>query len=93
MAHTHTHTQYLLTHIGTGEFFTNSEIIKLAAKDLCIPEFKLIDGLCEDVLFLICGFNSGNINIKLYVLNVNFLLQQIDAKIMVSLTHVLTEHV
>ncbi len=55
--------QFLLEHIGTGEFFGTSEIIKIFGKDVCIPQFHLIDGLCEDVLFLICGFDPDNINI------------------------------
>ncbi len=66
--YTHTYTQFLLTHIGTGEFFSNSEIIKLAAKDLCIPQFKAIAGICEDILFLICGFNPDNTNIVSHLL-------------------------
>ncbi len=57
------YTQFLLEHIGTGEFFGSSDIIKFLGKDVCIPQFHLIDGICEDVLFLICGFNPDNINI------------------------------
>ncbi len=55
--------QWFFNHFGTGEFFPDYEILKILGKDLCTPDLKVIDGLCEDVLFLICGFDRGDTNI------------------------------
>ncbi|XP_064397366.1 putative lysosomal acid lipase/cholesteryl ester hydrolase isoform X2 [Halichondria panicea] len=55
--------KWFFNHFGTGEFFPDYEILKILGKDLCTPDLKFIDGLCEDVLFLICGFDRGDTNI------------------------------
>ena len=55
--------QWFFKHFGTGEFFPNYEILKIVGQNLCTPDMKIIDGICEDVLFLICGFDRGDTNI------------------------------
>ena len=46
---------------GDGEFFPNNELIKILGKYVCPADMELL-GLCENVLFLICGFDQANIN-------------------------------
>ena len=60
--HTHTHTQVFLDVVGDGEFFPNSKLIDWLAQVLC-PFDKDIEQLCENVLFLICGFDVKNMNL------------------------------
>ncbi len=55
--------QWFFKHFGTGEFFPSYEILKIVSQNLCTPDMKIIDGICEDVLFLICGFDRGDTNI------------------------------
>lgn len=47
--------------IGDGEFLPNSQLLDDLAKYVC-PD-QVIDDICENVIFLICGFNKDNINI------------------------------
>lgn len=53
--------QIVLSLFGDGEFFPNSELIKLLGKYVCPADMELA-GLCENVLFLICGFDQNNMN-------------------------------
>ena len=54
---------------GDGEFFPNDELIKFLGKYVCPTDMELL-GVCEDVLFLICGFDPANTNIvSLHVFN------------------------
>ena len=61
-ARTHAHTQVFLDVVGDGEFFPNSKLIDWLAQVLC-PFDKDIEQLCENVLFLICGFDVKNMNL------------------------------
>ena len=47
---------------GDGEFFPNDELIKFLGKYVCPADMELL-GLCENVLFLICGFDQADMNI------------------------------
>ena len=47
---------------GDGEFFPNDELIKFLGKYVCPADMELL-GLCENVLFLICGFDQKDMNI------------------------------
>ena len=57
--HTHTHTQYALNALGTGEFFPNDELLVEVSKYFCDTPLK---DICGNVLFLICGFDRNNLN-------------------------------
>ncbi len=54
----------VLDFLTDGEFLPTSKLTKYLTELVCTPQLKLIDGLCEDVLFLVCGFdpNSKNFN-------------------------------
>ena len=60
--YTYTHTQVFLDVVGDGEFFPNSKPIDWLAQVLC-PFDKDIEQLCENVLFLICGFDVKTMNL------------------------------
>ena len=61
--------QAIFDAFGDGEFFPNDDLIKFLGKDVCPIDKELLD-ICEDVLFLICGFDRANINIvSLHVFN------------------------
>ena len=51
----------MLDVVGYGEFLPNSQILDDLAKYVC-PD-QAIDVICENVIFLICGFDKSNINI------------------------------
>ena len=53
--------QVLFSIFGDGEFFPNSALIKLLGKYVC-PADMALEGLCENVLFLICGFDQKEMN-------------------------------
>ena len=54
--------QYFLDMIGHGEFLPNDFLLDLLAKYVCTFDIVSED-VCEDVLFLICGFDKNNTNI------------------------------
>ena len=58
--------QFLLDIIGVGEFLPNDALLDWLAKYVCSDEMAPAE-VCEDVLFLICGFDKNNINIVSYV--------------------------
>ena len=45
---------------GKKDFLPSDFIIKLAARQLC--DLDLIDTVCGDVIFIICGFDRSNLN-------------------------------
>ena len=51
----------MLDAVGYGEFLPNSALLDDLAKYVC-PD-QVIDNICENVIFLICGFDKNNINI------------------------------
>ncbi len=55
--------QLILETFTHGEFIPSDLLIRTLAKYVCSVDMKLIDGVCEDFIFLICGFDEKNINI------------------------------
>ena len=53
--------QYFLDKFGTGEFLPNDKFIDMLVDIFCSLDKKDED-VCRDVLFLLCGFDVGNIN-------------------------------
>lgn len=47
--------------IGVNEFMPSSALIQLLGKTLC-DESSPINGVCSNILFLICGYNSKQLN-------------------------------
>lgn len=45
-----------------GEFLPTSKLSKYLSELVCSPRLKLIEGLCGDVLFLLCGFDPDSTN-------------------------------
>ena len=58
----YTSVQFLLDLFGTGEFFPNDALIDWLAEHVC-PFDKELEIYCRDVMFLICGFDTHNINV------------------------------
>jgi len=55
-------TQVFLDVVGDGEFLPNTKLIDWLT-DLVCPVDKTVESLCEDILFLICGFDKDNMNL------------------------------
>ena len=51
--------QYILDHVGDGEFLPQDFFLNYLAAELCRTDVKIV---CGDVLFLICGWDTGNLN-------------------------------
>ncbi len=45
-----------------GEFLPSDFIIKFFAKYICTADMKVEDGVCGNIVFLICGFDRENLN-------------------------------
>ena len=54
--------QWVSDKFGTGEFVPSDELTKAIAEYVCTPELELTNEICGNVLFLIAGFNKGNLN-------------------------------
>ena len=52
--------QELFHLLGVRDFMPNDEIIKILGKHVC--RHSLLKPMCEDVLFLICGFDHKQLN-------------------------------
>ncbi|XP_050393750.2 gastric triacylglycerol lipase [Patella vulgata] len=50
--------EFLFELFGKGEFLSNGEVERFLAKDVCTH----VSGICENVLFLLGGFNLHNLN-------------------------------
>ena len=59
----HTRTQFLLDIFGHGEFFPYTELIKWLGECICTVDME-IEGLCGDIIFLLCGFDRNDFNIE-----------------------------
>lgn len=46
-----------------GEFIPNYPIVKLFAKYACTVDME-VEGLCGNIIFLICGFDKDNLNVS-----------------------------
>ncbi len=56
--------QLILKTFTHGEFLSSDLVIRTLAKYVCSVDMKLIDRMCEKLIFLICGgFDEKNINI------------------------------
>ena len=55
--------QWVLKTFTTGEFIPSYELIRILGKYVCSADMELVDGVCENIIFLICGFDQNNINI------------------------------
>jgi hypothetical protein len=53
--------QWLLDLIGLYEFLPRSELLSLIAETLCNDHAITVD-LCSNVLFLLAGFDSSQLN-------------------------------
>ena len=53
--------QPILNAVTDGEFFPNNFLIDFFAKDVCTLEMA-VEGVCEDVIFLVCGYDKNNLN-------------------------------
>lgn len=51
----------MLDKISYGEFLPNNILLDLFAKEVCTADMQ-VEGLCGDVIFLICGFDRDNLN-------------------------------
>ena len=60
--HTRTHTQLFLDIVGDGEFLPHSKLIDWLSDQVC-PVDRTVEGVCEDILFLSCGFDRENMNL------------------------------
>ena len=47
---------------GTGEFLPSDALTKAIAEYVCTPELELTNEICGNVLFLIAGHDTGNLN-------------------------------
>ena len=54
--------QEILDLLGHGEFLPNDELMKILAQFVC-PFDREVEDICEDVIFIICGYDKSNINI------------------------------
>ena len=54
--------QPLLDIVGHGEFFPHSALLDWLSKYLCTADM-IAEDLCEDIMFLLCGFDKNNTNI------------------------------
>ncbi len=54
--------QYILNKLTYGDFIPNDFLIKFFAKFVCTADME-VEGLCGDIIFLICGFDRDNLNI------------------------------
>lgn len=52
---------WILEWLGDGELLGNSKLIKFLASTLCT--FSVSKGLCEDVIFLVCGLDTVELNV------------------------------
>ena len=52
----------VLDTLGKGEFGPHNDIIDWAADIICPADVE-IEKICRDVIFLICGFDSQNLNL------------------------------
>ncbi|XP_022698621.1 lysosomal acid lipase/cholesteryl ester hydrolase-like isoform X1 [Varroa jacobsoni] len=52
---------WILEWLGDGELLGNSKLIKFLASTLCT--FSVSKGLCEDVIFLVCGIDTVELNV------------------------------
>jgi hypothetical protein len=53
--------QWLLDLMGIHEFLQSSELLSLVGQDLCNDQAITVD-ICADVLFIIGGFDSEQLN-------------------------------
>ncbi len=52
--------QLLLKILGIKDFAPSNWLMKWLADTIC--DYKLTDSICSDVIFLLCGFDTKNLN-------------------------------
>ena len=52
--------QWIFETFEHGEFLPNYKLLKVMAKYVCSENMSAIEGLCENLIFLITGFDNHN---------------------------------
>ena len=78
--------QWLLQLMGIGEFLPDSLLIDCLASLFC-NEGELTQGLCTNILFILCGFDEAQVDYKQIQQKVNFNLHQLNKTLLPDILH------
>ncbi len=65
------HIQYLLDIFGYGEFLPNNKLFDWLGDKVC-PFNVDVEDICEDALFIVCGYDRDNLNLVSLLVHMYF---------------------
>ncbi len=65
------HIQYLLDIFGHGEFLPNNKLFDWLGDKVC-PFDVDVEDICEDALFIVCGYDRDNLNLVSLLVHMYF---------------------